>query len=146
VVAEAFGELVLPGRVEVVAKEPTVVLDGAHNPEAAQALDLTLATAFGAASPRVFVLATLEPREPADFIADAGIGPGDYVVATPVKSPRSISPERIAEAATAAGATAEAASDVDDALDRARILAGVEGLVVVTGSIYAVGEARSELV
>ena len=146
VVAEAFGELTLPGRVEVVAKEPTIVLDGAHNPEAAQALDQTLATAFGAASPRVFVLATLEPRDPADFIADVGIGPGDYVVSTPVNSPRSISPERIAEAATVAGATAEAAGDIEDALDRARILAGVEGMVIVTGSLYSVGEARAELV
>jgi len=35
VVSEAFGELTLPGRVEVVAKEPIIVLDGAHNPEAA---------------------------------------------------------------------------------------------------------------
>ena len=146
VVAEAFGELSLPGRVEVVAKEPLIVLDGAHNPEAAQALEHTLATAFGAASPRVFVLATLEPRDPADFIAEVGIGAGDYVVGTPVNSPRSISAERIAEAATAAGATAEAAGDIEDALDRARILAGVEGMVIVTGSLYSVGEARAELV
>lgn len=144
VVAEAFGELRLPGRVEVVGKEPIVVLDGAHNREAAHALDQTLGAAFGGASPRVFVLATLEPREPADFIADVGIGQGDYVVATPVRSARSISPERIAEAATVAGATAEAASDVDDALERAKILAGAEGIVIVTGSLYAVGEARDE--
>lgn len=146
VVAEAFGELLLPGRVEVVAKEPIIVLDGAHNPEAAMALDHTLTSAFGAASPRVFVLATLEPREPADFIAEVGIGPTDYVVGTPVNSPRSVSPERIAEAATAVGATAEVAADIADALDRARILAGVEGMVIVTGSLYSVGEARTELV
>ena len=142
VVAEAFGELVLPGRVEVVDKEPTIILDGAHNPEAADALSLTLATSFAGPSPRVFVLAALEPRDPAVFIADVGIGPGDYVVATPVNSPRSISPERIAEAATDSGATAETATDTDEAVDRARILAGVEGMVIVTGSLYVVGEAR----
>ena len=146
VVAEAFGELALPGRVEVVAKEPIVVLDGAHNPEAAAALDETLAAAFGAASPRVFVLATTKPRDPADFIADVGIGQGDYVIGAPVNSPRAVSPAEIAEAASAVGATAEAADDVAEALDRARILAGVEGLVVVTGSLYLVGEARGELV
>lgn len=142
VVAEAFGELALPGRVEVVDKEPTVILDGAHNPEAAEALSITLATAFAGASPRVFVLATLEPRDPAAFIADAGIGSGDYVVATPVNSPRSVTAERIAEAATDAGATAETAADTEGAVERARILAGVEGMVVVTGSLYVVGEAR----
>ena len=146
VVAEAFGELQLPGRVEVIAKEPTIVLDGAHNPEAAQALDQTLATAFGGASRRVFVLATLEPRDPADFIADAGIGAGDHVVATPVNSARSVSPERIVDAAAQAGAAAEPAADVEDALDRAKVLAGDDGLVVVTGSLYAVGEARDILV
>lgn len=146
VVAEAFGDLKLPGRVEVVAKEPIIVLDGAHNPEAARALDQTLGAVFGAASPRVFVLASLEPRDPEEFIADVGIGQGDYVVATPVRSPRSITAERIAEAANAAGATGEAASDVVDALERAQILAGVEGIVIVTGSLYAVGEARDELI
>ena len=142
VVAEAFGELTLPGRVEVAGKEPTIVLDGAHNPEAAYALSETLATSFSGASPRVFVLATLEPRDPAAFIADVGIGPGDYVVSTMVNSPRSISAERIAEAATDAGATAEAAADAADAVDRARTLAGIEGIVIVTGSLYLVGEAR----
>lgn len=142
VVAEAFGELHLPGRVEVVGKEPTIVLDGAHNPEAAHALSETLATAFAGGSPRVFVLATLDPRDPAEFIADVGIGAGDYVVATPVNSPRSVTPERIAEAATAAGATAETAPDAEAAIERAETLAGVEGLVVVTGSLYVVGEAK----
>jgi len=146
VVAEAFGELRLPGRVEVVGKEPTVVLDGAHNPQAAMALEQTLAAAFGGASPRVFVLATTKPRDPADFIADVGIGPGDYVIGTPVNSPRSVAPQVIADAGAAVGATAEASGDVIDALDRARVLAGSEGIVIVTGSLYAVGEARSELV
>lgn len=145
VVAEGFGELRLPGRVEVVGKEPLVILDGAHNPEAAQALDITLATAFGGASPRVFVLATLEPRDPAEFIAEVGIGAGDYVVTSPVNSARSISAEKIAEAATSAGATAESAADIDDALERAQVLAGVEGMIIVTGSLYAVGEARDLL-
>ena len=145
VVAEAFGELQLPGRAEVVAKEPTIVLDGAHNPEAAEALDRTLVTAFGGASPRVFVMATLAPRDPADFIAELGVGQGDYVISIPVNSPRSVAPEVIAEAASAAGATAEPSGDVEDALERAAVLAGGDGLIVVTGSLYAVGEAREVL-
>ncbi|MGI9604524.1 MAG: bifunctional folylpolyglutamate synthase/dihydrofolate synthase [Acidimicrobiales bacterium] len=142
VVAEAFGELTLPGRMEVVASEPLVVLDGAHNPQAAAALSETLRTAFAGAAPRVFVLAALEPRNPPDFIADVGIGSGDFVVATPVNSPRSIDSQLICAAAEEIGATAETASDVDDAIDRARVLAGHDGLVVVTGSLYLVGEAR----
>jgi len=145
VVAEAFGELTLSGRAEVVATEPTILLDGAHNPEAAQALKETLDVAFAVSEPRVFVLGALEPRDPADFIENVGIGPGDYVVAAAVDSPRSIEPARIADAAEAAGATAETATNVDQAVDRAKVLAGLEGIVIVTGSLYAVGEARSQL-
>ena len=144
VIAEAFAELALPGRAEVVATEPTILLDGAHNPEAAQALKETL-VAFAVSEPRVFVLGALEPRDPADFIENVGIGPGDYVVAAAVDSPRSIEPARIADAAEAAGATAETATNVDQAVDRAKVLAGLEGIVIVTGSLYAVGEARSQL-
>ncbi len=146
VVNEAFGELALPGRCEVIAKEPTTIVDGAHNPEAAQALSQTLATAFAAAAPRVFVLATLAPRDPAEFISRVDIGQGDYVIAVEAKSPRAIAPETIAEAATTAGATAEVAYDVDSAIDRARTLAGIDGIVIVTGSLYHVGEARDSSV
>ena len=146
VIAEAFGELALPGRVEVVATEPTIVLDGAHNPEAAGALGDTISAAFAVSEPRVFVLGVLEPRDPADFIDNVGIGQGDYVVAAPVNSPRSIKPARIADAAEATGAAAETASNIDQAIDRAKVLAGIEGIVIVTGSLYAVGEARGLLV
>ena len=146
VIAEAFGELTLPGRAEVVATEPTILLDGAHNPEAAQALRDTISLAFAVSEPRVFVLGVLEPRDPAGFIDNVGIGQGDYVVAAPVDSPRSIEPARIAEASEATGATAETAANIDQAIDRAKVLAGIEGIVIVTGSLYAVGEARSLLV
>ncbi len=145
VLAESMGELRLPGRVEVVGREPLVILDGAHNPQAAQALRSTIEASFGGASPRVYVLATLEPRDPAEFIAEVGVGPGDWVVATPVNSPRSIDPQQIVDAATSAGATAETATDAEDAVDRARVLAGTDGMVIVTGSLYVVGEARSSL-
>ncbi len=146
VIAEAFSELTLPGRAEVVATEPTILLDGAHNPEAAQALRDTINIAFAVSEPRVFVLGMLEPRDPADFIDSLGIGQGDYVVAAPVDSLRSIDASAIAEVAEATGAAAETAANIDQAIDRAKVLAGLEGIVIVTGSLYAVGEARGLLV
>ena len=145
VVEEGLAAVELPGRAEVVAKEPVLLLDGAHNRQAGEALAATIATAFGGFEPRVFVLAALAPRNPSDFVADVGVGPGDFVVATPVNSPRSIDPAVIAGAAESTGADGEVAADIEDALDRARILAGPSGIVIVTGSLYAVGEARAAL-
>ena len=66
-----------------------------------------------------------------------------HVIVTHADSPRSAGPDeiRLAAARVAAGVTMEEAEDVASALERARKVAGARGLVVVTGSIYIVGEA-----
>jgi dihydrofolate synthase/folylpolyglutamate synthase len=69
------------------------------------------------------------------------------VIVTQANNPRSASPYEIRQAAArvAAGIDIEEAEDVARALDRARKVAGPAGLVVVTGSIYIVGEAMRTL-
>jgi dihydrofolate synthase/folylpolyglutamate synthase len=63
------------------------------------------------------------------------------VVATHAENPRAASPEEIAQAAARTGAEMVLESRIPEALVRARALAGSDGVVVVTGSIYLVGEA-----
>jgi dihydrofolate synthase/folylpolyglutamate synthase len=65
------------------------------------------------------------------------------VIVTHANNPRSASPEEIRRAAARLGdgVDLEDASDVVAALDRAKKVAGAKGLVVITGSIYIVGEA-----
>jgi dihydrofolate synthase/folylpolyglutamate synthase len=69
----------------------------------------------------------------------------ERVVATRAENPRSATPEEIAAAAARTGAEIEFAPDVASALIRARSLTGGDGVVVVTGSIYVVGEAMQAL-
>ena len=69
----------------------------------------------------------------------------DRVIATPANNPRSASPEDIRAAATRVAVDFESAANVADALQQARAAAGSNGLVVVSGSIYIVGEAMREL-
>jgi dihydrofolate synthase/folylpolyglutamate synthase len=66
----------------------------------------------------------------------------DLVVATPVESPRSASAEEIVQAAGKTGVRAIAAQDGQQALDRAWAETPRDGLVVVAGSVYLVGEVR----
>ena len=136
-----------PGRLEVVSRDPLTVLDGAHNPQAAALLGPALAAAF-MGSPRVFVLSIFSDKDIPGILA--GIAPAaDILVVTASGSERSAPPEVLASQALAAGFPARAihrAEHLPEAVQLGRELAGGTGLVVVTGSLYAVGEARDALV
>ena len=62
------------------------------------------------------------------------------VIATRPENPRAASPEEIQQAASRTGAEIELVGDVRPALERARAAAGPQAVLVVTGSIYLVGE------
>jgi len=65
----------------------------------------------------------------------------ERVIATRPENPRSASPEEIQQAGSRTGAEIEPAAEIGAALERARAGARSETVIVVTGSIYLVGEA-----
>jgi dihydrofolate synthase/folylpolyglutamate synthase len=69
----------------------------------------------------------------------------ERVIATRADNPRSATPEEIREAAARTATDIEDTVDVPSALARARSLADSRGIVVITGSIYIVGEAMRAL-
>jgi len=146
VVADAFGDLRLPGRFEVVHRAPLLVLDGAHNVDGAAALATTLADEFDIAGTRRWVLGMLAGRDPGEMVDALGIRAGDRVVATTPPSPRGVPAADVAAAVEARGVAVEVADDIDRAVAtawRAAEAAGEGDLVMVTGSLYAVGAART---
>ncbi len=144
-VEAAFGRARVPGRLEPMGRQPLVLLDGAHNPAGAVALASALTEEFASAGRRVYLLGMTKPRSPDDFLAALDPAPGSYVLACPVPSPRSIHPDEIAQAAKRRGLLSATAPDASRALSEARALAGEDGMVVVTGSLYLVGSVRSQL-
>jgi dihydrofolate synthase/folylpolyglutamate synthase len=69
----------------------------------------------------------------------------DRVIATKPENPRAASPDEIRQAAARTGAEIEAIEDVQHAVERARVLADAETVVVITGSIYLVGEVMRSI-
>ena len=138
---------VIPGRLEVVSRRPTVLVDGAHNPAGAAALREALEE-LDASGPagrgRALVCGALEGRDPEEYLRAVGVGWFDTVVATEPPSPRALSAGELAEAASATGGRLPIVIEPDaaNALGRARDAVGPEGLVVVTGSLYLVGALR----
>jgi dihydrofolate synthase / folylpolyglutamate synthase len=135
-----------PGRFQVMPAQgglPEYVFDVAHNPAGAWALRSTLSTCYED-RPLTFVFGVMRDKAIGE-IAEILFPLADRVIATRADNPRSATPDEIREAAVRASIDIEDAADVASALDRARSLAGPEGVVVITGSIYIVGEAMRVL-
>lgn len=139
-----FAATTVPGRLEVVRKEPTVVIDGAHNPHGALASAAALDESFGFRN-LVVVLSCLDDKD-VEGIVNAYVGHAQHVVVAEVASPRAASLERMRGAAETAfagtGVIVEAAPSVAEAVEMAIGLAGRGDGVLVTGSLHTVGEAR----
>lgn len=137
----ALGSLSFPGRMELLSECPTLVLDGAHNPDAARRLVEALRHAF--AGRRIYLVLGIMTDKDVAGIVDALVPVACHVVCTKNASPRCLDPVALKEVVRQAGVPAEAIKDLGAACERAIALAGPEGVVVVTGSLYTAGEART---
>lgn len=128
-----------PGRFDVWHEMGrTLVLDGAHNPPAFEALVQTLHDRFPG-QPYALVLGMLADKDPA--AAAARLVPGARrTVVVPVRTPRSVAPELLASLCAAVPGCPGPVT-CTSGLKEALTLLAAEELVVVTGSLYLVGEA-----
>ncbi len=136
-----------PARFQVIPAEdgfPEVVLDVAHNPSGAWALRSALST-FYEDRPLTFIFGAMRDKAISE-IANIIFPLAERVIATQAENPRAASPQEIAELGAHTQTEILQAKSVPEALDRARCLAGNKGLIVITGSIYIVGEALGILV
>jgi len=140
-IREAAATVTTPGRMEVVRREPLVVLDGAHNPQAMQALGKALQAEFPTTQWRI-VLGLMQDKDldpMLDALGEAAIE--FHTVAA--NSGRARDPEELAAVVRdRLGVSASASDSVAEALATA-ISTGDP--VLVAGSLYVVGEARDAL-
>jgi len=135
-----------PGRLErvPVPGRADVLMDVAHNPAGAWALRAAL-SALDEAEPRhgkrVLVFGCMKDKA-YEEMAQILFPLFDAVIATPVESPRSATADELLKVAAKTGARALAAKDGHAALEMAWREVGDDGLVVVAGSVYLVGEVR----
>jgi dihydrofolate synthase/folylpolyglutamate synthase len=135
-----------PGRFQVIPAdhgEPEYIFDVAHNPAGAWALRSALSTCYED-RPMTFVFGAMRDKAIGEM-AEILFPLAERVIATRADNPRSATPAEIREAAARTATDIEDAVDVPLALGRARSLAGSHGIVVITGSIYIVGEAMRAL-
>ena len=145
VVAEALSSVRSPGRMEVVGHRPLVILDGAHNPDGARAAAATIEDEFSVVAGRILVVGLLKARDPREMLEALGTEGVRLVVACPPDLARAMPPAEVAAAARDLGLPAEVAPTVAAGVRRGREVAAADDLVLVTGSLYTVGAARTAL-
>jgi dihydrofolate synthase / folylpolyglutamate synthase len=138
---EALAGMRFPGRFELVSAYPPVVLDGAHNPQAATVLAEAIREAFPQVNP-VLVLGVLADKDAEGIVTALAPVSGGFVVTRP-DSPRALDPADLAAIVErCAGVEAIVEPDLREALRRAEEAGDA---VVVTGSLYTVGAVRGLL-
>ncbi|MEM1423053.1 MAG: folylpolyglutamate synthase/dihydrofolate synthase family protein [Planctomycetota bacterium] len=144
-IVEGLAKTQAPGRMELVWRNPRVLLDGAHNPAAMSALVRTI----GSAQPydsMVMVFGCSADKDVDGMLAEVAKG-ADKVVFTKAKgNPRAMDPHELARRFEAMSHKMFQVGDtIDEALKIAGQASGRGDLIVVTGSFYLVGETRKHL-
>ena len=137
-------QTVWEGRLERVARQPDVYLDGAHNPAAALRLADALRELRKQYRRLILVVGILADKDAAGILAHLAPLAGLVVVTKPQYS-RALDPARIVHELERYACDRAVAGDVEQAIAEARRQASDEDLIVVTGSLYVVGDARAFL-
>lgn len=134
------------GRLEVVDRRPTILLDGAHNPAAATALAdfLTGADRLHPSRPVVLVLGMMRDKDHRGFVEPLR-SLVDEVVLTQADLPRSATAQELQSSLGDLLSHPHVMPSLSGAMALARQLATSDGLVCVTGSLMLVGECKAWL-
>jgi len=127
-----------PGRCEVIARNPRVVLDGAQNIASAKALKEAVKSNFR--YKRLILVLGISNDKDLKGICHELRGLADEVILTRANSPRATKPEILAQYFK--GKPLHITQSVKEAKDLAKAIAKKEDLVLVTGSLFVVGEFR----
>jgi dihydrofolate synthase / folylpolyglutamate synthase len=133
----------VPGRLQQIDSQPLTLVDGAHNPDGTRALAESLPELVTGDQRVVAVVSILDDKDAAGMLGGlfGGAVTIDAVVLTSSQNPRALPPGTLQSLTRQLhGPPSEIVSDPTRAVTRARALAGPDGVVIVTGSIYLIAD------
>ena len=140
---QGFEEAFIGGRFEVVQTEPTVIMDGAHNPEAVLGLKASLAASFPPQTRFLFVMGVFADKDYREEIAlMAPLARRIYTVQTKDNA-RALDADKLAQAVRKVNPNVVSVGDVPRALSMALAEAGKNDVILLFGSLSWLGEARA---
>lgn len=144
VIQKAFASLYCPARIEIVAKNPLIILDFAHTADSMRFLRKALLENFQF-NKLILILGFSQDKD-LDNILKEIVFEGDFIIVTRSKNPRAAAPSDLYQRIeNLCGKQSEILDNVQDAVLMAKRIASKEDLICVTGSAYLAGEARQVL-
>jgi dihydrofolate synthase/folylpolyglutamate synthase len=134
-----------PGRLEMVSDTPPILIDGAHNPDAARALAVYLKSLLNSKYKRMIAVLGIMGDKDIRGILEPLLPLASEVIFTAPAYGRSAPPEMLAAQAPRGGYKHRIIKPVAAALELAKNLYQPGDIIVVTGSFYTIGEAREAL-
>lgn len=145
IIRPTFAQARMPGRLELIAHDPMIVVDGAHNPAGVEALCAALEGAFYVTGERRCVLGMLNGRDVDDMVEPlVALGFSEFHCCAP-QSPRSMPVTQVAAAVRRHGGQAIEHASVARALAHARERSSDDDLILACGSLYLVAAVRGEV-
>ena len=139
-IAKGFAQVSWPCRMEVLSLGPLLVADGAHNVYSVESLMASLPRYFD--FQRLLLIAGVSrDKDVAGMVRRMAQGPSQ-VYATGSRHPRSMSPPELARMLAGQGVPVEEAGSPAEALAKATAAAGVNDLILATGSLFLAAEVR----
>lgn len=134
-----------PGRMEVIAEEPIILLDGAHNPGGMQMLAVTLQKDF-TYEHLILVLGILKDKDIATMLPFI-VPLADTVIVTRSANSRACDPTTLQQMIEQNGQCKKIVVEeiLSHAVDKAKAIARTKDLICICGSLFTVGEARTYL-
>jgi dihydrofolate synthase/folylpolyglutamate synthase len=142
-VREGFASVTMPGRFEVMGRQPLVIIDGAHNPAGADTAAQVFFDDFSPEGRRLLVVGCLRGRDLDEMLSALRADEFDAVYTCTAPSPRGVPAADLTRAAVAMGCDEVIqCSTIDEACERVLVGAAAEDAILITGSLYVVGGAR----
>ena len=141
----ALGQAKMRGRFEVLAGEPLIIIDGAHNPHGARTAARTFAEAFTPFGQRMLIVGMMDEKDPVEMLQALDAASAEILICCQPDWPRAMSAVKLADAARSLGMEPETATSPSDAIELALSYATEGDAILVAGSLYVAGAIRDRI-
>lgn len=132
-----------PGRLEVLKREPVVMVDAAHNADSARRLKEAIAEHFGHER-LVLILGASSDKDVAGMVTEL-VPMASDVIATRSRHPRALAPQSLLDELKGHGIEGVMSENVADAVELALEIAGPNDLICVAGSLFVAAQAKEHV-